>query len=124
MSTQDIYSSDIISFMKSLSEKFDILKKEVENLKKPNPDKENFFHLTATWIPQEMSRVMTHLQTLLGLRADRLSETDESRRGKDTLVAEAHVWSRADRMDEDQNEIPDYSQDPHFSILRKKRYKI
>ena len=34
-----------------------------------------------------MSRVTTHLQTLLGLRADRLRETDESRRKKDTLGA-------------------------------------
>ena len=42
MSTQDISSSDILSFMKSLSEKFDVLKEEVENMKKPNPDKENF----------------------------------------------------------------------------------
>ena len=44
MSTQDISSSDILSFMKSLSEKekFDVLKEQVKNLKKPNPDKENF----------------------------------------------------------------------------------
>ena len=42
MSTQDISTSDILSFMKSLSEKFHVLKEKVENLKKPNHDKENF----------------------------------------------------------------------------------
>ena len=65
---------------------------------------------------------MPHLQTLLGLRADRLRETrhswsrahsdyrSRSPWSKDT----AQLWSRADRMDEDHNKIPDYSQDPHF----------
>ena len=43
-----------------------------------------------------------------------------SPQSKDT----AHVRSRAERMDKDHNEIPDYNQDPIFPILRKKRYKI
>ena len=42
---------------------------------------------------------MTHLQTLLGLRADRLRETDESRRGKDTLEAELTVTTGAEALE-------------------------
>ena len=44
MATQDNSSSDILSFMKSLSEKFDVLKEEVENMKKPNPSNETTPH--------------------------------------------------------------------------------
>ena len=38
----------------------------------------------------------TRLQTLLGLGADRLRETDKSRRGKDTLRAELTVTIEAE----------------------------
>ena len=82
--------------MKTLSETFDALKEEVENLKKPNPDKENSF--TATWIPRAMSQVMTHLQTLLGLVTDRLRETDKSGRRKDTLGAELAMTTGAEAL--------------------------
>ena len=41
---------------------------------------------------------MTHLQTLLGLRADRLRETDKSRRGEDTLGAELAMTRGAEAL--------------------------
>ena len=83
IATKDKCSSDVLSFMKSLSEKFDVLKEEVGNLTLARK-----LHLTATWIPQVMNRVVIHLQTLLGLRAGRLGETGKSKRGIDALGAE------------------------------------
>ena len=133
MSTQDKSSSDILSFMKSLSEKFDVLKEEVENLKKPNPDKETSPHSNVDTMSSDSSddsfpnpaRFQSR-QAKRKLKRERHSwsraRTDYRSRspwGRDT----AHVWSWADRMDEDPNEIPDYSQDPIPPILMRKRYK-
>ena len=52
IATQDKCSSDILSFMKSLSEKVDVLKEEVGNLTLARK-----LRLTAMWIPQVMNRV-------------------------------------------------------------------
>ena len=79
--------------MKSLSEKFDVLKEEVGNLTLARK-----LHLTATWIPQVMNRVVIHLQTLLGLRAGRLGETGKSKRGIDALGAELSMTKGADAL--------------------------
>ena len=79
--------------MKSLSEKFDVLKEEVGNLTLARK-----LHLTATWIPQVMNRVVIHLQTLLGLGEGRLEETGKSKRGIDGLRAELSMTKGAEAL--------------------------
>ena len=55
MATQDSSSSNILSFLNSLSEKFDVLKAEVENLKKPNPSNETTPHNNVDTTSNESS---------------------------------------------------------------------
>ena len=128
MSTRDNSSLDILSFMKSLSEKFDVLKEEVENLKKPNADKGTSPHSDVETMSNESSNDSSPNPARSRSRQAKRDRQKQKRERHSQSRAHSdyrsrslwnkditHVQSWADRMDEDPNEIPDNSQDPHFA---------
>ena len=71
LSTQDKSSSEILSFINSLSEKFDVLIEDVENLKKKKPSKGTTSHPSIDSMRSDSSPSPSRSQSRQGRRARR-----------------------------------------------------